>query len=109
MSAPFYDTGIIKKSGFGFTLIEVFIVVAILSVLSAVSIATFVLMQKKSDIDNVSQEFVTVVKLAQNKTLSSQQDSQYGVYINTAVEYDGSDAGALPEEAVSWGKIMGNG
>ena len=27
------------------------------------------------------------------------------VYINTAVEYDGSDSGARPSEAVSWGKI----
>ncbi|KAL9103095.1 MAG: hypothetical protein Q9163_001835 [Psora crenata] len=27
------------------------------------------------------------------------------VYINTAQEYDGSDAGARPSEAVSWGKL----
>ncbi|KAL8768206.1 MAG: hypothetical protein Q9209_005515 [Squamulea sp. 1 TL-2023] len=27
------------------------------------------------------------------------------VYINTAQEFDGSDAGASPDEAVSWGKI----
>ena len=27
------------------------------------------------------------------------------VFINTAQEYDGSDAGARPDEAVSWGKI----
>jgi len=29
----------------------------------------------------------------------------YAVYINNSQEFDGSDAGALPEEAVSWGKI----
>ena len=29
----------------------------------------------------------------------------YAVYINTAQEYDGSDSGALPEEAISWGKV----
>jgi deoxyhypusine synthase len=29
----------------------------------------------------------------------------YAVYINTAHEFDGSDAGARPDEAVSWGKI----
>lgn len=34
--------------------------------------------------------------------------ADYAVYINTAQEYDGSDAGALPEEAVSWGKIIPN-
>ncbi len=32
--------------------------------------------------------------------------AEYAVYINTAQEFDGSDAGALPEEAVSWGKIL---
>lgn len=32
----------------------------------------------------------------------------YSVYINTASEYDGSDAGAMPDEAVSWGKIKGD-
>lgn len=31
--------------------------------------------------------------------------ADYAVYINTAPEYDGSDSGALPDEAVSWGKI----
>ena len=31
--------------------------------------------------------------------------ADYSVYINTGVEYDGSDAGASPDEAVSWGKI----
>jgi deoxyhypusine synthase len=31
--------------------------------------------------------------------------ADYAVYINTSQEYDGSDAGASPEEAVSWGKI----
>lgn len=35
--------------------------------------------------------------------------ADYAVYINTEQEYDGSDAGALPEEAVSWGKIKGDG
>tara|TARA_Y100000310_G_C20570068_1_gene757555 strand:- start:59 stop:1042 length:984 start_codon:yes stop_codon:yes gene_type:complete len=32
--------------------------------------------------------------------------ANYGVYINNAGEFDGSDAGALPEEAVSWGKLL---
>lgn len=31
--------------------------------------------------------------------------ADYAVYINNAQEFDGSDAGALPEEAVSWGKL----
>lgn len=31
--------------------------------------------------------------------------ADYSVYINTASEFDGSDSGASPDEAVSWGKI----
>ncbi|CAG9116183.1 unnamed protein product [Plutella xylostella] len=31
--------------------------------------------------------------------------ADFSVYINTASEFDGSDAGARPDEAVSWGKI----
>ncbi|WWC59639.1 deoxyhypusine synthase [Kwoniella dejecticola CBS 10117] len=31
--------------------------------------------------------------------------ADFAVYINTGQEYDGSDSGARPDEAVSWGKI----
>ena len=31
------------------------------------------------------------------------------MYVNTAQEFDGSDAGARPDEAVSWGKIKVGG
>ncbi|MFH1664400.1 MAG: deoxyhypusine synthase [archaeon] len=31
--------------------------------------------------------------------------AEFAVYINTEPEYNGCDSGALPEEAVSWGKI----
>jgi len=31
--------------------------------------------------------------------------ADFSLYINTAQEFDGSDAGARPDEAVSWGKI----
>ncbi|KAL1735983.1 DHS-like NAD/FAD-binding domain-containing protein [Schizophyllum commune] len=33
--------------------------------------------------------------------------ADYSVYINTGQEFDGSDSGARPDEAVSWGKIKG--
>ena len=35
--------------------------------------------------------------------------AESAVYINTAQEFDGSDAGARPDEAVSWGKIKEDG
>ena len=34
--------------------------------------------------------------------------ADFSVYVNTAVDYDGSDSGATPDEAVSWGKINDN-
>ncbi|KHN87598.1 Deoxyhypusine synthase, partial [Toxocara canis] len=34
--------------------------------------------------------------------------SDFTVYINTGQEFDGSDSGARPDEAVSWGKIKSN-
>ncbi|XXG54626.1 hypothetical protein AAC387_Pa03g2457 [Persea americana] len=34
--------------------------------------------------------------------------ADYAVFINTAQEFDGSDSGARPDEAVSWGKIRGS-
>ena len=32
-------------------------------------------------------------------------DADFSVYFNIAQEFDGSDSGARPDEAVSWGKI----
>ena len=31
--------------------------------------------------------------------------ADFSVFVNTAQEFDGSDSGARPDEAVSWGKI----
>ena len=40
--------------------------------------------------------------------LSSQRNgADFSVFVSTAQEYDGSDSGASPDEAVSWGKIKG--
>jgi len=33
------------------------------------------------------------------------EGADYAVYVNTAMEYEGSNAGANPDEAVSWGKF----
>ena len=37
--------------------------------------------------------------------LLQRNGADYAVYVNTAQEFDGSDSGARPDEAVSWGKI----
>lgn len=39
------------------------------------------------------------------KIFFQRNGANYSVYINTGTEFDGSDAGARPDEAVTWGKI----
>ncbi|CAJ0565651.1 unnamed protein product, partial [Mesorhabditis spiculigera] len=46
-----------------------------------------------------------VVKHHINNANLMRNGSDYTVYINTGQEFDGSDSGASPDEAVSWGKI----
>lgn len=36
------------------------------------------------------------------------EGAKFAVYLNTSAEFDGSDSGAEPEEAKSWGKIAAN-
>jgi deoxyhypusine synthase len=50
-----------------------------------------------------------VVKHHINNANMMRNGSDYSVYINSSQEWDGSDAGARPDEAVSWGKIKDNG
>jgi len=46
-----------------------------------------------------------VIKHHINNANLMRNGADFSVNINTAEEYDGSDAGAKPEEAISWGKI----
>lgn len=46
-----------------------------------------------------------VIKHHINNANLMRNGADFSVCINTAAEYDGSDAGARPDEAKSWGKI----
>jgi len=46
-----------------------------------------------------------IIKHHINNANLMRNGADYAVYVNTAQEFDGSDAGARPDEAVSWGKI----
>ncbi|MBI1866176.1 MAG: type II secretion system protein [Candidatus Staskawiczbacteria bacterium] len=74
-----------SESGGGFTLIEVIVVILILTVLIAAPIVSFYYIKNKSDLDNGIQEFTNILKLAQSRTLSSENNSQYGVYLDQSV------------------------
>ncbi|OGZ74299.1 MAG: hypothetical protein A3A12_02665 [Candidatus Staskawiczbacteria bacterium RIFCSPLOWO2_01_FULL_43_17b] len=74
-----------RESGAGFTLIEILVVIFILAVLVLVSIPALDLFLKNSHVANGMQEFYTALTLAQSKTIASQDESQYGVYVDTGV------------------------
>jgi len=74
-----------KKYNFGFSLVELIVVIAILFALGAVAIATFFLLQKNVDLNDNTEEVISILKVAQSQTLASQGDSQYGVYFDNAV------------------------
>ncbi len=74
----------IKKND-GFTVLELMIVIVVLLVLAAILIPNFPLIQQRTELNNGVQEFVGVLKSAQNRALASDANSQYGVYIDTSV------------------------
>ncbi len=49
-----------------------------------------------------------IVKHSILNTNMLRNGADYSVYINNSQEFDGSDSGATPDEAVSWGKILPN-
>lgn len=42
---------------------------------------------------------------ANRACIYNNRGADFCVYINTAIEYDGSDSGALPAEAITCGKV----
>lgn len=68
----------------GFTFVELLVVVGIAVILLAITIVSFKAFHRKSDLDNASQEILTILRLAQNKTLASEGGSKYGVYFDNS-------------------------
>lgn len=64
----------------GFTLIEILLVIVITVILIGLSIAGFRLFERKTELQNHSQNILTILELARTKTLASENASQYGVY-----------------------------
>lgn len=66
----------------GFTLIEVLTVVGILVVLTAMAVPAYHYFQAESELLNTTEEVITILRLAQNKTLASEGASQWGVFFD---------------------------
>lgn len=63
-----------------FTLIELLVIVGILIILIALSVPALKSFQKESDLNNSTEEIINTLRLAQNKTVVSEEASQYGVH-----------------------------
>lgn len=68
----------------GFTIVELLVIVGILIILAAITIPNLRFFQKESDLNNTKEEIINTLRLAQNKTLASEEASQWGVYFTTS-------------------------
>jgi len=74
-----------EKNIAGFTFIEMLVIIGIFAILVLATVTAFRIFQRESELDNKIQELVSILKLAQNRTLASEQASQYGVYFDNNV------------------------
>lgn len=82
MSNIQHPTSNIQKS---FTLIEVLIIIGIIIILISLALVGLESFQKKSKLDISAEEIINILRLAQSKTLASEEGSQYGIYFNNVV------------------------
>lgn len=64
----------------GITIIEVLLVVVIGSALFLISLAALRTLRQHADIDSAIHQLIATVQLAHNKTLASQNESNYGIH-----------------------------
>jgi len=76
-----FCSGLCEK---GFSLIELMIVVAILISVGAIVIPSIASFQEAPQLNNAFEEVISILRIAQNRTLSSEANSKYGVYFDTA-------------------------
>ncbi len=69
----------------GFTLIELLIAISVIIILIVISFPVFSFFRKESELNTVSEEIVSILRLTQDKTISSEQGSSWGTYFNDTI------------------------
>jgi len=72
----------LKSKVASFTLVELLVIIGILIILIAIAVPNLRFFQKESELANSAEEIINALRLAQNKTLASEEASQYGVYFD---------------------------
>ncbi len=67
----------------GFTFIETLIVIAVIALIITLTIVSYRYFEKRTELETTAQKITAVLKSAQNKTLASEDDSQYGVHFKS--------------------------
>ncbi|OGY46173.1 MAG: hypothetical protein A3J62_03580 [Candidatus Buchananbacteria bacterium RIFCSPHIGHO2_02_FULL_38_8] len=70
----------INKSGVGFTLLEVLVVMTIVFVLFGIGLPLYNSVRENIALKNYSYEIVNALRLAQNRAITSQDGTNHGVY-----------------------------
>ncbi len=68
----------------GFTLMETLVVIAIIMVLFAIAMVNSSSFSSQADVDESALVIMNALRLAQSKTLASEEDSNYGVHCEEA-------------------------
>jgi len=68
---------------YGFTLIETLVVIGILITIAVFSFPALYTSQKDAELNNSAQEISSLLRLAREKTLSSDNLSEWGIYFST--------------------------
>jgi len=71
------------KNNKGFTLIEILAVIFVMVFLISAGIVSYRSFEKSTELENTSQNIISVLKLAQTKTTASEDASQYGIHFES--------------------------
>lgn len=72
------------KTSTGLTLIELLLVVIITLILMAMAIPVFLSFSREISLNNNTEEVINILRIARDRTIASEGDSQYGVYFSTS-------------------------
>lgn len=72
-----------KQQQFGFSLIETIVVLAIMSMLATVVVASFSAFRNGKTLDVAAEQVLSVISESRGKTISSEDAYQYGVHLET--------------------------
>jgi len=64
----------------GFTIIEVLLTVAIMAILSAISVGSYLSTHRRTLLDSTSQEMTVYLRFAQQKALSQEEGQDWGIH-----------------------------